>query len=425
MVTNSAHQPLRLSALQVYVILSFATELLLSLAFTVDAVFQITVAHLNPLQLVLVGTALEVTIFVFEIPTGVLADTKSRRLSIIIGYLLIGLGLIFQGALPFFGPILLAQLIWGLGYTFTSGATQAWITDEIGNEEAEQSFLRGAQAGKVGGLVAVPLSIWLGVADPARPIILGGVASLLLAVFLMLTMTETGFRPTPAEDRRTLASMKQTLVSTRQLTRRQPVLMTLLGIAFFFGLYSEGFDRLWTPHLWQDVGVPASAATRPVVVFGLVQLVEVLISLVVTESVRRSLITKRRRSMSWLLRSLAIGIAVALVAFGLARGLALALALYWSIQVMRSLHHPLQTAWVNQHVDDPQVRATMFSALSQVDAIGQIGGGPLVGAIANRISIRAALVVSGLMLSPVLPLYSAAERDSRASHTPEPGRADE
>lgn len=425
MVTNSAHQPLRLSALQVYVILSFATELLLSLAFTVDAVFQITVAHLNPLQLVLVGTALEVTIFVFEIPTGVLADTKSRRLSIIIGYLLIGLGLIFQGALPFFGPILLAQLIWGLGYTFTSGATQAWITDEIGNEEAEQSFLRGAQAGKVGGLVAVPLSIWLGVADPARPIILGGVASLLLAVFLMLTMTETGFRPTPAEDRRTLASMKQTLVSTRQLTRRQPVLMTLLGIAFFFGLYSEGFDRLWTPHLWQDVGVPAFAATRPVVVFGLVQLVEVLISLVVTESVRRSLITKRRRSMSWLLRSLAIGIAVALVAFGLARGVALALALYWSIQVMRSLHHPLQTAWVNQHVDDPQVRATMFSALSQVDAIGQIGGGPLVGAIANRISIRAALVVSGLMLSPVLPLYSAAERDSRASHTPEPGRADE
>ena len=88
-MTNSTTQFLRLNALQVYVILTFATELLLSLAFTVDAVFQITVAHLNPLQLVLVGTALEVTIFVFEIPTGVLADTKSRRLSIILGLSLI------------------------------------------------------------------------------------------------------------------------------------------------------------------------------------------------------------------------------------------------------------------------------------------------------------------------------------------------
>ena len=51
----------------------------------------------------------------------------------------------------------------------------------------------------------------------------------------------------------------------------------------------------------------------------------------------------------------------------------------------------------------------MFSVSSQVDAIGQIGGGPAVGAIGN-VSIRAALVVSALMLSPVLPLYSLAIR---------------
>jgi DHA3 family tetracycline resistance protein-like MFS transporter len=54
------------------------------------------------------------------------------------------------------------------------------------------------------------------------------------------------------------------------------------------------------------------------------------------------------------------------------------------------------------------VRATVFSVSSQVDAIGQISGGPLVGVIGNALSIRAALVTSGLMLSPVLPLYAIA-----------------
>jgi len=84
--------------------------------------------------------------------------------------------------------------------------------------------------------------------------------------------------------------------------------------------------------------------------------------------------------------------------------------LYWVIQVLRSISAPLQEAWLNQRIDDPQVRATMFSMSSQVDAIGQISGGPLVGVIGEVYSIRAALVASGLLLSPVLPLYSLARR---------------
>jgi DHA3 family tetracycline resistance protein-like MFS transporter len=100
-------------------------------------VYHITVVRLNPLQLVLVGTILEGTVFLCEIPTGALADVKSRRLSIIIGYFLIGLGFVVEGSLPYFAAVAFAQVLWGLGYTFTSGATQAWIADEIGSERAQ------------------------------------------------------------------------------------------------------------------------------------------------------------------------------------------------------------------------------------------------------------------------------------------------
>jgi MFS transporter, DHA3 family, tetracycline resistance protein len=114
----------------------------------VTSLYEATVAGLTPVQLILVGTALEVSAFVFEVPTGIVADVYSRRLSIIIGYVLMGLGFLVEGFFPAFLPILLAQVIWGLGYTFTSGATQAWISDEVGEETANKLFLRGTQVGR-------------------------------------------------------------------------------------------------------------------------------------------------------------------------------------------------------------------------------------------------------------------------------------
>ena len=121
-----------MNPLLVYLALEGGASLLFAMIFNVNMIYQVTVAQLNPLQLVLVGTTLETTVFLFEIPTGIVADLYSRRISVIIGYFLIGAGFILEGSLPIFGTILLAQLLWGLGYTFTSGATQAWISDEIG-----------------------------------------------------------------------------------------------------------------------------------------------------------------------------------------------------------------------------------------------------------------------------------------------------
>jgi MFS transporter, DHA3 family, tetracycline resistance protein len=88
-------------------------------------VYLYTVVKLNPLQLVLVGTVLEASAFVFEVPTGVVADTYSRRLSIIIGVLVPGVSFLLLGLAHFFPLILFSQAICGLGYTFLSGATDA------------------------------------------------------------------------------------------------------------------------------------------------------------------------------------------------------------------------------------------------------------------------------------------------------------
>ena len=143
------------AAYSVYLFSEFTVALLFSMIFTVDAVYQVSMVGLNALQLVLVGTTLEVAAFVFEIPTGVVADVFSRRLSIIIGMFIMGLGFVVEGSFPFFAPILLAQVLWGLGYTFTSGATEAWIADEVGEERSGQAFLRAGQIGTIGSLIGI------------------------------------------------------------------------------------------------------------------------------------------------------------------------------------------------------------------------------------------------------------------------------
>lgn len=393
----------------VYLILEFCGSLLFSLIFTVSQLYYVTVVGLGPLQLVLTGTILEATVFLFEVPTGVLADVKSRRLSVIIGYALMGVGFIVEGSFAFFGAIALAQVLWGFGYTFTSGATQAWVADELGEERAGPAYLRGAQAARAGALMAIPLSVVLGRLAIWLPIVLGGSLMILLAVFLVFGMTEEGFTPTPPDERTTWGLMLKTVQDARQLVRRQPTLLLLLGTGLFYGLYSEGFDRLWTPHLLENFQMLRLEATEPVVWFGLIRAVQLLISLVATEFARRRVDTNRPLPLVRTLMINAALIILSLAGFGLVRTFWLALALYWLIGALRNVTAPLHTAWLNLSIDDPQVRATMFSVSGQADAIGQIAGGPAVGALGNA-SIRVALVSSALLLTPVLPLYAVAMR---------------
>src|SRR5689334_13391617 len=104
-------------AKRVYLILSSASAFFFTTIFTINLVYQLQVAHLNPLQLVLVGTVLEIALFLTQVPTGALADVYSRRLAVIVGLVLIGAGALLEGALPQFWAILLAQILWGVGIT--------------------------------------------------------------------------------------------------------------------------------------------------------------------------------------------------------------------------------------------------------------------------------------------------------------------
>ena len=98
--------------------------------------------RLDPFRLLLLGTILEGTYLVFEIPTGVVADTISRRLSVVIGLVGSGIAFAILGLAHSFAMAALSQFLWGVFATFQSGADVAWLTDELGEEAARPSSAR-------------------------------------------------------------------------------------------------------------------------------------------------------------------------------------------------------------------------------------------------------------------------------------------
>lgn len=391
----------------VYLFIEIAGSTFFPMIFVASSLYQITVAGLSPLQLVLIGTTLEISAFVFEVPTGVIADVYSRKLSIIIGYLLMGLGFLVEGFFPAFTPILIAQVIWGLGYTFTSGAVQAWISDEIGEESANRLFLRAARIGLYASLAGMGLAALVGGKNISYPIRGGGLGLVLMAVVLCLIMPETGFRPTPREDRNTWEHMLYTFKEGIAAVRARPRLMAILGIGLIYGLYSEGFDRLWVKHIVDSFEIPALFGSTQVGFFSALRAVGTVATILVMGLVEKRLDTSQPGEIGSAMTLVTGAISLGLIGFALSPYLGLTLLAFLVISLLRRVAMPLYTSWVNQKLDSG-TRATVISMAGQVDAIGQIAGGPGVGLIAKSISVTAALVTSGALLSPALWLIGRA-----------------
>jgi MFS transporter, DHA3 family, tetracycline resistance protein len=183
----------RLSPSQIYLIYSGVTALLFIMIKTIREVYRIDLALLNPFQLVVVGTTLEITGFLFEIPTGIVADRYSRKWSVIIGLSLTGFAFLLEGFIPAFVVILVSQFILGLGQTFTSGADEAWIADETNPESLATVYLKGAQIGQLLSILGIMLGTLLASFHLNLPFIIGGISFVLLALFLIKYMPESKF----------------------------------------------------------------------------------------------------------------------------------------------------------------------------------------------------------------------------------------
>jgi DHA3 family tetracycline resistance protein-like MFS transporter len=401
----------RLGALKVFYGMEFFDTLGMHAAFTVWAVYLVQEVGVNPLQLVLLGTVSEIAIFVFEVPTGVVADTYSRRLSIIVGMILAGASVILFGLVPIYWVIVVAAILRGIAGTFMSGAWEAWITDEHGVEGIGRVFLRGAQFSYLGAIAGAGLGVAIATQDLGAGIVFGGAVSVATGIVCIFVMPEHGFSRRPVEERTSpLRAMKETAVTGGRLVRGHNILLLIVGITFFAGAASEGLDRLWEAHLIRDVGLPELFGLDPVVWFGVFNIVGLAAGIVITSLLVPRLEHADNSKLARTLLGLTVVLSVSVVIFGLAASFAVASVAYLVARLARRLKEPLYSTWLNKNVEDSSVRATVNSIASQADAIGEVAGGPAIGVVGTVGSIRAALVAAGLLLTPAIGLYARALR---------------
>ena len=394
----------KLSAYKTYLLFSAITAMCFSLVATVMIVYHIEIVHLNPLQLILVGTTLELACFIFEIPTGIVADVYSRKLSIVIGGVLTGVGFILEGSISSFIFVLVAQIVWGLGSTFISGSLEAWIAEEEKNKDLDEIYIKGAQAGQIGAFIGIVLSTVIANFSVRLPIIVSGVLFIILALFLWLYMPENNFKPSAPGDLNTFKKMVYTFKSGLKFVKSKSIIMILLAVTLFYGLSSEGYDRLSNAHFLQDTKLPKLGNLSSVTWFGIFGILGMILSFIVMHFMAKNLKNEDNRKNGKLLLCINILYISSMLIFALTRNFSLMLIAYLATNTFRIINEPIFSAWLNGHIDDNS-RATVLSINGQMNSLGQILGGPIIGIIATNISVSIGIVCTSLLVAPVLVLY--------------------
>ncbi|HUD78569.1 MAG TPA: MFS transporter [Streptosporangiaceae bacterium] len=415
---------------RLYLVLECGMSFLLGISYATITVYWVISGRLNPLQLLLLGTALELSYFLLQLPTGVLADLVSRRLCTLAGLFIVGLALIMQGLSPSFASLMGAQVVLGLGAALNNGAQEAWVADELagelGDERMTSVYLRATQFGLIATVAGSLLSGVIALAGLNAPLLTGGSLICLLALGSAVVMPESNFRPArlPAQSKAAVpARASEILRQSRALLLRQtrsthravvavPGLVLLFGMTLFVGMWSESFDRLWGAFLLRDIRFPQLGGLHPAMWFSLFACAAAVLGLGATEVARRRTERLGPDSVAGGLLILTLAIGAAAVAMAVAHTFALVVGAYIAVTVFRPVLDPLLSGWMITRIE-PAVRATALSAKDMFDSAGQIAGGPVIGVIGTLASIRIALLAGAAALAPAAACVVAASRRIR------------
>jgi DHA3 family tetracycline resistance protein-like MFS transporter len=188
--------------------------------------------------------------------------------------------------------------------------------------------------------------------------------------------------------------------------RRHHVLGLILVVALFYGMATEGWDRLSSLHVLTGVGLDPTADPRTLITLGFFEAVGLVVGLGMLTYVRHRLHLEGHAHVARLLAALDVAMFAAAVAFALSGQVWLALLTSWLVEGLRSAREPIFTAWVNQGLNT-ETRATVNSFATQLHAVGEASAGPVLGVVGNR-SVPLALGISAVLRLPALLLYRRA-----------------
>jgi MFS family permease len=386
-----------------------------SLIWGVNTLFLLG-AGLNIFEVFLANAVFTASMALFEIPTGVLADTGGRRLSFLLSVAVVAIGTLGYVAVEQFGGGLLwfcvASVVLGIGYTFYSGAVEAWLVDALNasgyDGELDQIF---ASSGIVSGaamLVGTVGGGLLGSIDLALPFVVRAVLLVLVFVVAFFAMHDIGFEPRAMRLGDLPSEMGR--VARAGVTygwNRRSVRLLMIGSLI------QGSVTAWAFYAWQPYFLELLARDA-VWVAGVVSALVALATMAGNSLVEffSRLCGRRSTLMLW-----AIGVqAVALLGVGLVGNFWLAVALFLVAMGAIGVLGPVKQAYLNQVIPGEQ-RATVLSFDSLVASVGGVAGQTGLGALSQARSIANGYQTVGVATAVALPVLLLLRRlDEPADH---------
>ena len=407
---------------RVYLLLTLLTTLAASFIWGVNTLFLLD-AGLSNTEAFAANAFFSLGMVVFEIPTGVVADTKGRRLSFMLGGLVLLLSTLLYLAMWYFqAPFMgwaLASILLGLGFTFFSGATEAWLVDALtatgfsGNLEtvfgraqtvAGVAMLTGSI---LGGVVAQLTN--LGVPFLIRAALLG-VA--LLAGFLF--MRDLGFKPKVGVS--TMTAVKDVARgSIDGGLRNRPVRWLMLAAPFISGISFYAFyamqpyllELYGDPNAYSVAGIAAAIVAGAQIAGGLsVPLVRRFFSLRTNALILGTII-----SVMALMGLAGVGTLQDALGMG-AFYLAIVLLTLWAL--VSAVTGPFRQSFLNGLIPSEQ-RATVLSFNSLMGSLGGIVAQPVLGRVADVSGYAASYLVAAGINTLAIPFILLARREHAVS----------
>ena len=388
-----------MSQKKVYYLNRAIMGLAFNMMFTATALYRIDIAQLEIYQLILIGTAMELSIFFFEIPTGVVADMKSRRLSVIIGIFVIGAATLIESLTPYFYMIFIAQFLWGFGYTFISGALQSWVSDETKNKDVEQIIITGSQFRTFASIVGIILAAVIGATNIRLTLYAAALIMALLGIINILVMKEEHFEKQEHHEYIWKSYVSQFSNGYKHI-KGHDVLKVMMIVMLFFGLYSEGIDRTYEIHILNHLGFRDMINLPPIWILSILNALIVILGLILLQITKRY-IKQSHHVVAWLIVFISIMV-IGILLFGFLPLPYLAVGGFLLFHTAREATDPLLDIIIISNTPS-KIKATVLSTFGQIDAIGQILSGLIMVVIGVTLPINILYLVTAIIIS--IPIF--------------------
>ena len=407
--------PTARSVQRTYLVLTLLTTLSASFIWGVNTLFLLD-AGLSNTEAFAANAAFTLGMVLFEVPTGVVADTRGRRLSFLLGAATLLISTLLYVVMwniraPFLGWAA-ASILLGLGFTFFSGATEAWLVDGLkatGFEGSLESvFGRGQTVSGVamlGGSVAGGFIAQF--SDLSVPYLIRAAMLGLTLVVAWRFMHDVGF--TPDREIGPVRAIRNVIDGAVDGGfRNPPVRWLMLAAPFSAGVGIFAFYAM-QPYLLQLYGDPSA--------YGVAGLAAAIVA--GAQIAGGLLVARVRRLFRLRTDALLLGAVltvVMLAAIGLASSFAVVLILLTVWCLVFAMVSPFRQAFINGVIPSEQ-RATVLSFDSLMSSAGGVVAQPALGRVADVSGYGASYVVSAAISALSIPFVLLARRE-RASSDP-------